>query len=514
MLIDKLLGRASIHGWELRQGIESLVAQVARANGVTPPIVEWSASTTTAAVDMNGKMFLACPADDAVITRAVFVKYVGFVLHEMLHLIYTTRQDCRNTYLHGLWNGIEDAWIERKGIAQGITGNIGEVLTTLVEGMAREALASVQDWTDFRQYPFALAIYLRPHCSVRLPLARGLEPIFQEAGRRLERATSSADNLRIAEWVLSQLQKPQTEPEQGGNEKQDGQPEEQSDGQPDGQPDGEDDRPGDARVPEVHTEPAEVEPTLEGGDGADYEKNSRVVGAGFHLNATDDFQPTMVQGRLRHEVKRLFDNTGMEAWQRNRKAGAINVSALHRLGQSDRLFQSRLEQEGTDSACVLLLDMSASMRDKSEGRGRRRPAINACLSMYEALAHAGAQVTVVTFCDAISVAVPWGSTPAKARSLLRKARTGGGTQDYHALRYAHEMLLHRHEPRRVCIVLTDGLGDEYNVKRQIASGENLGLTTLAIGIESDISHVYPQSVNVWELSDLGRAALGQLKVAA
>lgn len=67
---------------------------------------------------------------------------------------------------------------------------------------------------------------------------------------------------------------------------------------------------------------------------------------------------------------------------------------------------------------------------------------------------------------------------------------------------------------RVCIVLTDGLGDEYNVKRQIASGENLGLTTLAIGIESDISHVYPQSVNVWELSDLGRAALGQLKVAA
>jgi Mg-chelatase subunit ChlD len=134
--------------------------------------------------------------------------------------------------------------------------------------------------------------------------------------------------------------------------------------------------------------------------------------------------------------------------------------------------------------------------------------------MHEALTLAGVAVAVVTFNDWVSLAVPFGTPSAKARTLLSRLHVYAGTSDAVALRYAHEILLRRTEARRVCMVLTDGRGQIDGIKRQIASGENLGLSTLGVGIQADISDVYPQSVNVWELDDLGRAALSQMKVAA
>jgi hypothetical protein len=335
---------------------------------------------------MNGSMYLSCPADDAVITRGVFIKYVGFVLHEILHLVYTDNSiPIPYGYLFSLWNAIEDAYIEHRGIADNMVGNIDSILRTLVDGMATEAIGAVQDWTDPRQYPFALAIYLRQHATVKVPLAQGLEPIFQGAADRLTRSTGSADNLEIARWVHDQLKKlqPEQKPEPGkdkgqesgqdkGQDKGQNQPE-QDQGQPgrgegqepgqepgqgeardtgagqeSGQGGGKPGEPGQASRPAEDCQPVQVEPSLDaGGDGmgATYCPELQTRRAGYHLTEPPG-TIIPVQGRLRNELRRLFENTGSTAFQPNRKAGALNTGALHRVGQSDRLFQRRLETEG------------------------------------------------------------------------------------------------------------------------------------------------------------------------
>ncbi len=550
-MLATLMGRPSIRGWELRQGVESLVEQVCRSRAIAPPRIYWDGSIGTAAVSSDGrKMWLACPADDAQITRAVFVRYVGYVLHEVLHMVYTKGEPAMPGYLRSLWNGIEDAYIERRGIADKVAGNIRAVLSELLRQMTDEALAEVKDWADPKQYPFALAVYLRPHAVQKVPLAAGLERIFSEAGRRLEASTCSADNAEIAAWVLEQLNlpkqedKPQDKPDEGQDKGQDkgepadgdadqpgdqpgndkGKPGESADGskpapgagdKPADKP-GEQPAPGDMRAPDVSLPAREVEPTLGGvpdGVQGTYCKASGVSRPGTHIYG-DRGRILPVGGRLRNELRRLFENTGTEAFQRNRKAGAISTAALHRIGTTERLFQRRQETEGVDSAVVLLLDVSGSMRDRGDKVGRRTAAVSACVAIHEALTLAGCAVSVLTFNNTVSVAVPFGAPPVKARNALERVMCTEGTNDSFAVRYGHEVLLHRQESRRVLMVLTDAGGQQEEVKAQIKAGEALGISTVGVGIQSDVAAVYKVGVNVWELEDLGRAALGQLKLAA
>ena len=541
-MISTLMGRASIRGWELRQGVESLVEQVCRSRKLYPPRIYWDGTIGTAAVSADGrKMWLACPADDAHITRAVFVRYVGYVLHEVLHLVYTKGEPSMPGYLRSLWNGIEDAWIERRGIADRVAGNINAVLTELLRQMTGEALAEVTDWTDPRQYPFALAVYLRPHAAQKVPLAAGLEAIFAEAGRRLESSTCSADNAAIAAWVLEQLQLPQDKPKdkpedkpQEGDQGDKGQPgdpkpakgdagDKPAEGdKPGGQPGNGGklgDKPGDMRAPDVSLPAREVEPTLGGTpDGAQgtYCKETSVSRPGLHTQSTSDKAKVLpVGGKLRNELRRLFENTGTEAFQRNRKSGAINTAALHRIGSTERLFQRRQETEGVDSAVVLLLDISGSMRDRAgDTLGRRSAAVSACVAIHEALTLAGCSVCVLTFNSTVSMSVPFGAPAVKARAALERVECFDGTNDSFAVRYGHEVLLHRKEARRVLMVLTDAAGQQAEVIDQIKAGEALGISTVGVGIQANIDAVYRVGVNVWKLDDLGRAALGQLKLAA
>ena len=110
----------------------------------------------------------------------------------------------------------------------------------------------------------------------------------------------------------------------------------------------------------------------------------------------------------------------------------------------------------------------------------------------------------------------FGSTPAlKTRATLERIRTGGSTNDYAAIRLAHQMLLRHHATRRVAFVLGDGVGDRANASRQVRQGENLGISTIGIGIGYDVRSVYGAgSVRVDRPADLGRVAFQKMKGAA
>ena len=44
-------------------------------------------------------------------------------------------------------------------------------------------------------------------------------------------------------------------------------------------------------------------------------------------------------------------------------------------------------------------------------------------------------------------------------------------------------------------------------------GDNLGITTIGIGIQEDVSRVYKQSINIKKAEDLGVVSFKQIKLA-
>lgn len=232
--------KTKYYGFEFRPAVESFAHKVCESLGLEPVDVEWSTYTQTACINRT-TMRLAMVRDDALLTASDLRKYTGFVVHELLHRKYTNFSiNHKEQYVNVLHNAIEDAWIEHKAIQANLTGNIADLLGGLIDNMTEQALAQVSDWSNPAQYPYALAVYARPHASIKVPLADGLTPIFDEALLRTHQCKSSRDTLNVAVWVYGQLsnlptEQPPTNPTPEGDEQGDGDESAQGEGQGEGE---------------------------------------------------------------------------------------------------------------------------------------------------------------------------------------------------------------------------------------------------------------------------------------
>jgi cobalamin biosynthesis protein CobT len=468
-------------------------------------------------------------------------KYAGFVVHELLHRKYTDFNATASIdYVRALHNACEDAWIENSAIASGLLGNIGGLLGGLVDGMVNEALTQVSDWDDAKQYPFILAVHARAHGSVKCPTNANLAPIFDTATKAIAACKNSADTLRVAEWVYEQISKQsQQDPQKSKGKGKDGNKGDNKDNAPakdengpsspsndegKGDPAKQDKAPSEAPLKSPNgVDPAEVEPTLNPAKGdvqqGTFSKQQDMKSRNKVLNYCEDHNvgSAPVPARLKFEVKRLFDDSGLTEFTRNRKAGSVNVHALPSVATgNDRVFKRRLDVEGIDSSVVICLDVSGSMWDNygCTGYDKLVPALQTLQAMLETLSAAGVPTAVLTFGSEVAVFKDWNVNHKRILPDLRHIGSGGGTNDYFAIKVAHEMLLGRHEQRRIAFVITDGDGNRSGVRQQIASGTALGLTTIGIGIQHDVSSVYPQSVNVRNMADLASTSFKQIKLAA
>jgi Mg-chelatase subunit ChlD len=487
-------------GYQFKQAVESLIEKIAGEFGVKVNFIEWSNNITTAGINTHGRIYLCDVADEAELFDIDVQRYVGFAVHELLHRKYTDFSVNGDTdYLKQLHNACEDAWIEHTGIEDKLTGNIEGLLTALSGQMADKAVAQVTDWADPRQYPYVFACHLRKH-GKPVPVAQDLEPIIDQAKVMIDNCQSSADTLDVAKWIMSQLM-----------------------GLPENPSSIESQTVGKARRPPRDCEPVDVEPTNDAPDGKGgigcWDENASITKINAHLK--DDWikhQPT-IPARLRYEVKRLFDNSGMEEFQRNRRAGSINSSALHKIGMTDKLFQRRHETEGIDSAVVICLDVSGSMfSDGGKKLGydyadRIVYAVLTARALIETLQKSQVATCVLTFGTRTAVLKPFGMNPVKAVPMFNSIDDGGGTNDYFCLRYAHKLLLNRPEQRKIAMVITDGQGWVHQLRRQVASGEKLGITTIGIGIQENVSNVYKQAINIKKAEDLGVVSFKQIKLA-
>lgn len=554
--------KAKYKGFEFRNAIIAFCHKCASDLGLGTVTVAFHAGVQTACINSSGDIRLANVRDDAILTHADLQRYAGFVLHELLHRKYTNfNVNDGNQYIDSLHNAVEDAWIEHNAISQKLTGNAEGLLAALMDGIVTEALADTR-FQPFnpQSYPFVLAVYLRKHGTVKVPLAQGLEPIFEQAAVKLARCNDSEDTLEVARWVFDQLKqvnkkpkakKPQQPQQQQGQGQGQGQGEGEGQGKGQGQQQGagEGDQTGSGSPSKGSTagdqgqgattpaptpaqspvdatgaqcEAIEVEPSINAPKGAGsrgtYNPATTLKRNDYHVShGSEHFTiGEVVPAGLRYGVKRLFENTATEQFQVNRKTGSLNVNSLHTIALgNERLFKRRLEEEGVDSAVVILLDVSGSMfRANNYKDTLMASAVQAVYALLDTLNKAGVATAVVTFGSNCGLLKPFSLPVKKTVPLLRSLGNGGDTNDYFGLAYAHELLRGRPEARKVAFVLTDGDGNRQATKEQARAGTALGITTVGIGIKHDVSEVYPINVRVNNVADLGSVAFTKLKLAA
>lgn len=212
------MNKAKYFGWEFKPALTAAIHKIASDLGLPNVKVVFRADIPTAAIDRQGQIYITNIADDAVLTRADLERYTGFALHELLHWKYTNFNAIDRkaiAYILQLHNGLEDAFIENHAVKAKLTGNVEQLLGTLIDRMASDGLAEVTDWSDPRQYPFVLAVYARKHGTVKVPLANGLQPLFDEACRRLDNCTDTGQTWALADWLFKELCKlqPPVQPE-------------------------------------------------------------------------------------------------------------------------------------------------------------------------------------------------------------------------------------------------------------------------------------------------------------
>jgi cobalamin biosynthesis protein CobT len=408
------------------------------------------------------------------------------------------------------------------------------VLSDLINGMVDESLATVKDWSDVSIYPFALAIYARGYCK-RVPLAKGLEPIFETAFKRIDSCKSSGDTLALAEWVYAQLKlpnQPGNEPENKPNNepgnKPDNEPGNQSSDESSNESSGESTDessdestnnssntpgidPGERKQVRENDYASDVEPRLDGKDNALSICESAPKAEAYHTQGGYKFSTDVqVPGRLRFEVRRMFENSAREEFQFNRKSGQLNTGSLYSIGYNDKLFKRHHETAGIESAVVICLDVSSSMFE--DNNRLIRVAVPTCAVLTDTLKRAGVNVAIITYGTYPSLLKGFNAPFKQALERLSDVGRGGGTDDFSALRQAHLMLHKRAEQRKVAFVITDGIGMYKFTSDQVASGERLGITTVGVGIMHDVSNTFSKSVTVRRPQDLATACFNQIKL--
>lgn len=519
----------TIYGHAFRSGITAYLGKLATALKLRLT-VEW-AEVQTPCIDLyRGAVMLPSVADDARLPASLIERYAGYCLHEILHALWTDRIPLADRYLHQIANALEDARIERRAIREGLVGNAEGLFRGLLRGILAEAPSDI-DWTDPRQYPFSLAVHTRQY-GLSVPTPPALLPIWDEATRRVGAAQSYAEVIVIARWVLDQIHRAADEAEQedqpgsedgsedqseggsGDDDSQDG--EDSGDDSQDGsedQSEGDDSQGSKVKRPQGEATETDAQVLIPGGGTAGSWGNE--VATHLLAGRTVWSPAPPAPAALAYSVRRLLDNSGHEAWDRNLTRGQVDAGRLH-AAHTGSIFQRRREEDGIDSAVVIAVDCSSSMDCGAANGGDLRVAVEACEQLLTVLGRAQARAGVVLYDDYAQIAVPLGTPTPKALPIIRRARTSGGTSTDEAVRVAAEMLYADRSERKILLVLTDGqTAFPPRLIQRVASAERCGITVIGIGIRSEsVTNTFTRHVVIYSVTDLARVAFDQIRAAA
>lgn len=195
----------------------------------------------------------------------------------------------------------------------------------------------------------------------------------------------------------------------------------------------------------------------------------------------------------------------------------VDHNRLHRLRVGDcRVFVKRNHRVAPDTAFHLLVDTSSSMED--EVRLPNRAPMNRCdIALRSAFVLALALETIRGVNPAVT-AFPGhtGATVLLKHGERVRPRAGrfaqypcGGTPMAPAMWYAAAALMAQREPRKVMMVLTDGMPDNPDATRDIVERcTATGIEVIGVGIQLPVvTTLFPMAVVINKVEDLRDALL-------
>lgn len=482
----------------------------------------------------------------------------GFLAHEAAHVRYTdfkaVEQSASSPLRKKLTNVLEDVRIE-KALAQEYPGTrqtIGKVIEYLVDQKSMSPPLK-------EEHPAAILhgyVLLRLRADVLgqdvLSAAADeseavLRDVFpQGAVTRLNGLlakagllTSTLDSLRLADDILRMLEEEKEKERQA----QDGSapPRKSSDtssNQSGQNPSAHDNNAGGGGSSNLDEEkPDAVEQALGANDSDLKQDLFESVGEALGSQASHDvFMPRVVTAAdISLARKKLLDENLAESSRvRARLTGLVQAERLdrpwttdrgrrfdhgrlHRLGVGDaRVFVQRNHRAAPNTAFHLLVDTSSSMEDVVNV-ANRAPASRCDIALQSALVLALALEAI----RGVNPAVTAFPGRTGATSVLRHGervrqnagrfalRAGGGTPMAPAMWYAASVLMAQKEPRKVLMVLTDGMPDNTSATRDIVSRcIATGIEVIGVGIElAAVSTLFPASVVIYAVEDLRNVLL-------
>ena len=246
-------------------------------------------------------------------------------------------------------------------------------------------------------------------------------------------------------------------------------------------------------------------------------------------------------------------------WEGGQREGRLNARRLSQIPRhtTDRVWSKRKPSAAMDTAVLLLVDCSASMRAKVNGGTVQRIEIasRAALAMTIGLQRAGVATKVAGFntayvtneqanansninfdtfvpgmrtsCHTIHVVQPWNGkrinrTTDSIQNFNRLAHAANAANaDGDAIMWARAELARRPEQRKVLIVLSDGqpadgrMGGEHYLKNAVQGTLDADIECVGIGIGCDyVKEYYPHHVvinsHISELPDILMGELGAM----
>jgi hypothetical protein len=466
--------------------------------------------------------------DDVGYSDAVVNRFVAMALHELGHvwftideewdapLIVNSRGGIKPALLHKCINAFEDVREERAVIDSGYAAGSATLFPVLIAHMIKGCTAESFKLID--NVPFSICVDGRGYGpSVAGLVDPRFKALFDEGVARCAGQRSTADAAANGVWLWEALKQEQQEQKQQ-EQKQDA---DDADGDDADGDDADGDDAGDAgEVYSVEPEAFDDVPM----SGASSIPELGTILKGVETVAMDGVatQPLPALGRLSYEMRQVLENSATDDLSRHLSAGRLsrNWSAIAR-GSSD-VFERRNTVAGIDTAVLIAVDQSGSMKlDLSE----RKPldAIGAAAGATRMLAQ------VLSRCPGVAFDVRgfssgnefvggfdltrqrqagWHVFKSFAESSGAFTRRSGAlyktrdtTPEIAALADVLRIISARREQRKIVIWIGDG--DGYSADAATAlQAKYPGVMVIGIGIDVDLSKCFKHSVRVNEAKDL------------
>lgn len=187
---------------------------------------------------------------------------------------------------------------------------------------------------------------------------------------------------------------------------------------------------------------------------------------------------------------------------------------IHRIAADNgsgtvKVFRTRVDSPAVNTAVFILADMSTSMKG-----GRAEVARSSCMAVSAALEQVqGVKVAVASFNDDATLICDFNEKPSQVTGRFGEMFTAGCTAMDGALLHAARALLAQREPRKICLILSDGEpNSNASVETLVPLMEQSGIECMAIGImHPAVAGLFKQHTIINRVEELPGAMFNMLK---